>query len=332
MDMLVSFRRTALFAVVLCIVALMSVATSLATEQEQPKESFYSQMIRAVVRLEEHQSTCTPGREWAVEKDMPVGSAFFVRDRLPGEGDKEINRFFIVTARHVVERRADLFARVQVGPGTAETAVLILPRSLWVFHPTPAPRDYLPIDVAVMQIPPTSFLKAFLHCAAENNPAGCGVDKATKNPFQNQVGEPPAAMDRAVFFGFPGGDVGTRAVDPFVRSGIVAYTAPNPDLRIDGRQIADDTVFLVDSPSFPGNSGGPLIREQLPLAGGVHLWGLVTAGNMIGRDYAIVTSVKGIRETLLHAREKATLNRQVWHKETPRLPLKCVPSPEKGPN
>ena len=126
MDMLVSFRRTALFAVVLCIVALMSVATSLATEQEQPKESFYSQMIRAVVRLEEHQSTCTPGREWAVEKDMPVGSAFFVRDRLPGEGDKEINRFFIVTARHVVERRADLFARVQVGPGTAETAPIFV--------------------------------------------------------------------------------------------------------------------------------------------------------------------------------------------------------------
>jgi S1-C subfamily serine protease len=326
------FRRTASFSVVLCVAALLFVTTSLAAEQEQPKESFYSQMIRTVVRLEEHQSTCTPGREWAVEKDVPVGSAFFVRDRSPGEGDKEINRFFIVTARHVVERKADLFARVQAGPGNAETAVLVLPRSLWVFHPTPAPQGYLPIDVAVMQIPPTPFLKAFLYCAAEDNPAGCGVDKTTKNAFRNQVGEPPAVMDRAVFFGFPGGDVGTRAVDPFVRSGIVAYTAPNPDLRIDGRQMADDTVFLVDSPSFPGNSGGPLIREQLPLAGGVHLWGLMTAGNTIGRDYAIVTSVKRIRETLIHAREKATLNRQAWYKETPRLPLKCVPSPEKRPN
>lgn len=326
------FRRTALFSVTLCFVTLLSVAASFAAEEEQPKESFYSQMIRAVVRLEEHQSTCTPGREWAVEKDIPVGSAFFVRDRLAGEGDKEINRFFIVTARHVVERRADLFARVQVGPGMAETAVLILPRSLWVFYPTPAPENSFPIDVAVMQILPTPFLKTFLHCPPENNRAGCGVDKATKNPFQNQVDEPPAAMDRAVFFGFPGDDVSVRAVEPFVRSGVVAYTAPNPDLRIDGRQLADASVFLVDSPSFPGNSGGPLIREQLPLADKVQLWGLITAAHTSGRDYSIVTSVKRIHEMLVHAREKATLNRQAWYEETPRLPLRCVPSAEKRSN
>lgn len=320
-------QRTLFFAVTLCAVGWVLLRIASAAETEDPKESFYSQMIRAVVRLEEHQSTCTPGREWAVEKDVPVGSAFFVRDRLPGEGEKEINNYFIVTARHVVEHRADLFARVVIGPATTQTAVLILPRTLWVFHPATMPQDRLPIDVVVMKIPPTPFLKAFLHCSAEDNPGGCGVDESTKKPFKNQVGLPPNVMDRAVFFGFPGGDVSTQACDPFVRGGLVAYAASNPELRIDGRQLTDDAVFFVDSPAFPGNSGGPLIREQLPLAGGVQLWGLVTAGNTIGRDYAIVTSVKRIRETLLHAREKAALNHQAWRKETPRLPLKCLPVP-----
>lgn len=325
-------NRIVVFTITLCVTGLMSAIILVAAEKEEPKESFYSQMIRAVVRLEEHQSICTPGREWAVEKDIPVGSAFFVRDRLSAEGGKETNRYFIVTARHVVEHRADLFARVQIGAGKSETAVLILPRSLWVFHPFPVAQGHLPIDVAVMQIPSTSFLKAFLHCSATDNPAGCGVNEAKKTPLKNQVGEPPAAMDRAVFFGFPGGDVAAKAVDPFVRSGIVAYTAANPDLRIDGHQLTDDAVFLVDAPAFPGNSGGPLIREQLPLTGGVALWGLVTAGNMMGRDYAIITSVKRIREAIVHARERATLNHQAWQKESPRLPLKCIRLLDKEPN
>jgi S1-C subfamily serine protease len=296
-----------------------------AAEQGEQKESFYSQLIRAVVRLEEHQSICTQGREWAIERDVPVGSAFFVRDRMQGQGETEVNRYFVVTARHVVEHRAELFARVQVEPSSPETAVLRLPRDLWVFHPTPAPQDKFPIDVAVMLIHAPPFLKAFLHCTSDDNPAGCGINEATKKPFENQLGEPPRVMDRAIFFGFPGGDVASQAVDPFARAGIVAYMAVNPDLRIDGRPLSD-------APAFPGNSGGPLLREQLPLRGGVHLWGLVTGGSTIGKDYAIVTSVQRIHETLVYARVKATFNREAWYSKPPRLPIKCVSDTENRPN
>jgi len=64
--------------------------------QESAKETFYEQLTRAVVRIEEHQSICTPGREWSIERDVLVGTAFFVRDRLPDKSGQEDNRFFIV--------------------------------------------------------------------------------------------------------------------------------------------------------------------------------------------------------------------------------------------
>jgi hypothetical protein len=140
--------------------------SNLARSQEgdkKQKEGLYSQLVRGVIRLEQHQSICTPGRVWAIEKDVPVGSAFFIRDRLPGESGKEISRYFLVTARHVVERYADLFARVQVRPGSPEIRVLRLPRQSWVFHSSPTQGNKFPIDVAVMMIPDAPFIKAFLH-------------------------------------------------------------------------------------------------------------------------------------------------------------------------
>jgi hypothetical protein len=209
--------------------------------------------------------------------------------------------------------------------GSRETAVLLLPHELWIFHPGPNPQGLFPIDVAVMLIPPTPFLKTFLHCMDDDNPDRCGMNETTKKPLRNQVGEPPSVLDRAVFFGFPGGDVATQAVDPLARAGVVAYIATNPDLRIDGRLLVDNSIFLVDAPAFPGNSGGPLIREQLPLQGGVHLCGLVTGGSLFGKDYVVVTSVKRIHETLVHARKIAKMNKEVWRSKPPRLPLRCLP-------
>lgn len=294
-------------------------------EEKKQKEGFYSQLVRAVVRLEEHQSICTPGRDWASQRDVPVGSAFFIRDRFPGEGDAEINRYFLVTARHVVEHRADLFARVQAGPGSAETIVLRLPRQLWVFHGSSIQEGKFPIDVAVMTIPYAPFLKAFLHCMSNENPDGCGTNEETKQLFKNQVGDPPIVMDRAIFFGFPTEEVAKQGVEPLARAGIVAYTATNPDLKISGRPLIDDSVFLVDAPAFPGNSGGPVIKEPLPLRSEVKVWGLVTGGHVSGRDYAIVTSVERIRETLVYARSIAKLDTDAWQRDPPQLRLKCAP-------
>ena len=243
-----SIRLIGFHFFVLCL--LVTAFLDRAQSQEQKKkqeEGFYSQLVRGVIRIEEHQSICTPGRAWAIERDVPVSTAFFIRDRLPGEGTGEITRCFLVTARHVVEHEADLFAHVQAGPGSSKTMVLRLPRQLWVFHPAPIQEGKFPIDVAVMMIPPADFIKAFLHCVSDENPGGCGNDEETKQPLRNQVGEPPTVMDPAVLLGFPERQVAKLAVEPFARAGIVAYTAVNPDFALNGLPLADDSVFLIDA-------------------------------------------------------------------------------------
>ena len=271
--------------------------------QEATEEPFYQQIVRAVIRLEEHQSICVPGRDWSIEQNVTIGTGFFVQDRLPGTANKGANnRFFLVTARHVVKNRADIFARVATGESGHDAAVLLLPRKLWVFHPEPNPEGTFPIDVAVMRVEDRDFMKAFLHCTEEENPEGCGEIESTGKPLLNQLNKPPSVMERAIFFGFPEADITKEALEPFARAGIVAYTERNAGIRIDGRLAADTDMYFVDAPSFVGNSGGPVLRELLPGFAGIELRGLVTGGHVGGRDYAIITSVTRIRETLVHAR------------------------------
>ena len=307
---------------VVCFLAFLNVesqANDDASKSEKEDEPFYSQLTRAIVRIEEHQSVCVPGLEWSVERDAPVGSAFFIRDSFENQV-----RFFIVTARHVVESRVDLFARVQSGPETTDQAILILPRHLWAFHPQRALPDQFPIDVAVMRIPMRPFIKAFLNCPSGGESGECGKDENTEKPHLNQLVESPPVMERAMFFGFPGGDVAIKSVEPFARAGVVAYTAPNPEFKIDGRLVAGDSVYFVDAPSFSGNSGGPVLREILPLRSGVFLLGLVTGSSRMGKDYAIVTRPEKIAETLSHFRHSAELSKEAWKTDPPSLPIKCA--------
>ena len=292
--------------------------------QEDTKESFYQQIGHAVIRLEEHHSNCVPGRDWSVERNVTIGTGFFVQDRLRGSANKDVSRLFLVTARHVVENRADIFARVATGESRRDAAVLLLPRKLWVFHPRPNPEGKLPIDVAVMRVEYRDFMKAFLHCTEEENPEGCGESESTGKPPLNQLNKPPSVMERAIFFGFPGSDITNEALEPFARAGVVAYTERNAEFRIGDRLAADPDMYLVDAPSFGGNSGGPVLREPLPLRDGVELWGLVTGGHVGGRDYTTITSVTRIRETLIHARSRAGRNTDGWQTVIPTLPIRCT--------
>ena len=292
--------------------------------QEDTKESFYQQIGHAVIRLEEHQNNCVPGRDWSVERNVTIGTGFFVQDRLRGSANKDVSRLFLVTARHVVENRADIFARVATGESRRDAVVLLLPRKLGVFHPRPNPEGKLPIDVAVMRVEYRDFMKAFLHCTEEENPEGCGESESTGKPPLNQLNKPPSVMERAIFFGVPESDITKEALEPFARAGVVAYTERNAEFRIGDRLAADPDMYLVDAPSFGGNSGGPVLREPLPLRDGVELWGLVTGGHVGGRDYTTITSVTRIRETLIHARSRAGRNTDGWQTVIPTLPIRCT--------
>jgi len=296
-------------------VTIFTFTFTASASSDSDKETLYEQLTRGVVRLEEHQSICTPGLKWSNERNVPVGTGFFLQDRHNGN-----STFFLITARHVVEKKADLFARVQISRESNKYAILNLPRNLWVFHPSEIKGGYLPIDVAVMQIPPTGFIKSFRYCETDED---CGTDKKKNKPNISQLIASPDVMERAIFFGFPGGDVAKESLEPFARAGVVAYTAFNPNFRIGGKLMPGDSIYYIDSPSFPGNSGGPVLREPLPLRREIYLWGLVTGGNRIGRDYTIVTRPEKILETIQHARKIAKMNESAWIKFIPELPIKC---------
>ena len=175
-----------------------------------------------------------------------------------------------------------------------------------------------------MQVEYRDFMKTFLHCTEEENPEGCGEIESTGKPLLNQLNKPPSVMERAIFFGFPRSDITKEALEPFARAGVVAYTERNADFRISDRLAADPDMYFVDAPAFSGNSGGPVLREPLPFHAGVELWSLVTGGNMVGCDYAIITSVTFIRETLVDARSRAGQNIGRWQTVTPSLPIRCT--------
>jgi hypothetical protein len=311
----------------ICVAVTVFLVTPLKSAQPEPEkeEPYYSQLTRAVVKLEQQQSICVPGLKTAIQKTQPIGSAFFVRDSFNGE-----MRFFIVTARHNLNRPGDLFVRVQTGPGSEEHALLLLPASHWVFHPEPTRRGYLPVDVAVMRIAAQPFIKTFLNCSTDGKNGECGHNYKTKEPLVNQIVKSPSVLRRAIFLGFPGGtETAVDSPEPLARGGVVAYTAHNPKLRIDNRPLTSDSVYLLDATSLRGNSGGPVLKEILPLSSTVELWGLVTASNHLGR-YTIVTRPERIAETIAHARATAMIN-DGWANRLPVLPVGCVTESEEAP-
>ena len=83
-------------------------------------------------------------------------------------------------------------------------------------------------------------------------------------------------------------------------------------------------MYFVDAPAFGGNNGGPVLREPLPFHDGIELRGLVTGRQGGGRDYAIITYVTRIRETLVHARSRAGRNTDGWQTVIPSLPIRCT--------
>ena len=115
-----------------------------ATSQEE-KESFYSKSNRLILRLEHGEKV--PGNSTgAKEGSKPDGTAFLVQWR---------NELYIVTARHVVEKDHDLYAKVWVRntqTGAIEMVFLNLPKDRWVYHPKQADEDTRCVDVAVMKI------------------------------------------------------------------------------------------------------------------------------------------------------------------------------------
>ena len=301
--------------VFLYILNLSLPTNALSNNQEM---TLYEQITSNVSRIYEHQSLCTPGRAWAAETDVPLGTAFIVADYRKAQ-DSPVHIHYIVTARHIVEEHYDLFARFQT-EDNKNIAILRLPRDLWVFHPQQAPAGFFLVDVAVMKIPHRKFLMPFLLCD-EDEHNFCGIDKFGSLK-KNQLGYLPEIMDRTVFFGFTGSNHLFDDTKPEARAGIISYSFSN-NLMIDGRKSIDNKMLYIDAPAFPGNSGGPLIHEILPHQEEIKLYGLISGSASQGKDYAIATSIERILETIDHARNHGTLDEKLWLNEPITMPIRC---------
>lgn len=240
---------------------------------------------------------------------MTLGTGFYVlRD-----ADGELSTW-LVTARHVVQGRADLVAKTR---DSKNEAFLVLLQKQWTFHAGPNPEGLLPVDVAVMKVLVPNDTVAFRYCVGQ-----CSIDPKTKEQHMSHLEGLPEPLDHVLFFGYPAGDVNPDEAPPFVRSEIVAYAMRPPGFSINGLQPADEKMFYVDAPSFGGNSGGPVMLEPNPLFQRVRLWGLVTGSNS-SRNYTVVTSVARIKETIEHAVTQSLVPQGSWSSTRPVLEHSC---------
>jgi len=290
MKKFIFFKLILLFMIMLSFICF-------ATEQTEEKEDLYLQLSRAVIRLEHSEKILKEGSNELINTNVSNGTAFFI-------GNTE--DLFIVTARHVVEKDYDLYARVQCKnriTGETEIILLKLKKDKWVFHPKDELIDTNYVDVAVMKI-------------------GWIIDRDVKMfryelpntelANQNQLPfEDPLPPESILIFGFPL-DIGFKLSEqkPLCRLGIVSMVTGKKFLKTENGKFADEKTILIDSNMFPGNSGSPVIKQLLPFASEIKLLGLVIATNE-RMNYAVIEPVSRIRETIEIAKE-GTKNIDCW--------------------
>lgn len=284
-----------------------------ADDDEEAKETFYSQTKRCIVRLEHSIKYLEEGSKEPKNKTISDGTAFFVKYK---------NILYVVTARHVVEKDHDLHARVPVvykpkdkdetlGAEEREEIILLkLPRDGWIHHIDKGTDDRRCVDVAVMKIYPAKDrgIIHFLYLDKE------GPEYNKKNQLPEKDAMPPTEV---MIFGFPL-DIGFELEEqrPLGRRGMVSFASDEKFIKDATGKYFDERCFIMDIESFPGNSGSPVINTPSPFKNKIELFGVVIASNE-RQDFSIAEPVSRIREVLETADKDKREPYRVWHRYTP---------------
>ncbi len=264
-------------------------------------EDFYSQLNRAVIRLEHIEAIQKEGSPNVITQNKPDGTAFFVQS----EGN-----LFVVSARHVVEQLYDLHARVEclnTRSGMKEVLFLKLPRTRWIFHTTKGDKETHYVDVAAMRI--RWIKERTIKCFAYELPDSENKDK-------NQLPtEDPSPPRKILVFGFPL-DIGFQLLEqrPFGRAGIIAMRTGKKFLKMkigEANKFAEERCFVIDAEAFPGNSGSPVLNQTSLTDSKLQLLGLLTASNQT-MDFGVVEPVSRIREVLDQAMKQKDEVIEYW--------------------
>jgi len=269
--------------------------------EEKGREDLYSQLNRAIIRLEHLEAIQQEGSPNVIRQNKPDGTAFFVQSG---------RSLFVVSARHVVEQAYDLHARVEslnTKSGEKEVILLKLPRNRWVFHHETGDKDTHPVDVAAMRI---RWIKdRSIRYFTYELP-----DSETKDKNQLPL-EDPLPPRRILVFGFPL-DIGFKLLEqrPFGRGGIIAMRTGKKFLRMNLKGVdkfAEERCYIIDIEAFPGNSGSPIMNEPSLTDSRIQLLGLLSATNQ-KMDFAVVEPVSRIREVLDLARDQKDEEIKFW--------------------
>lgn len=288
------------------------------------EEPLYSQMTRAVFRLQMvHVPTCTAGQSQSQERLLQTGTGFFVQDY---RGEKPV--LWAVTARHVVDdANADLIAKVRLESRDAiRKEWLYLPRSNWFVLDDGIMEGFNPFDVAVMPIEMIDDYgyKAFTLCQVDNCPE---LDAPKTGHLTNQLGEDPEVPEHVLLFGFPQVGPDLKALEPFTRGGIVAYSSRDARFHIRNKPMVDPNVYVIDAFGWPGNSGGPVINEPSFFSPGIRLLGLLTGSHEPSYDFSLITPVSSILRTINVAKDKGLSPVSGWRKNYELVSRSCETQP-----
>jgi hypothetical protein len=264
-------------------------------------EDFYSQLNRAVIRLEHLETVQKEGSSNVITQNKPDGTAFFVQS----EGS-----LFVVSARHVVDQSYDLHARVEclhLKSGKKEVILLKLPRKQWIFHPITGDKDTHFVDVAAMRI---SWIQdRSIKCFRYELPDSENKDK---NQLPSEDPKPPRKI---LVFGFPM-DIGFQLLEqrPFGRAGIISMQTGKKFLKMNikgANKFAEEKCYVIDVEVFPGNSGSPVLNETSLTDSKLQLLGMLSASNQ-NMDFGVVEPVSRIREVLDKAKSQKVESIEYW--------------------
>lgn len=156
---------------------------------------------------------------------------------------KRLYRTFLVTNRHVFDKRSKVWLRLNTDDGKIKMFEqdLHFPNgdTQWLAHPD------TDVDLALLSVNP-DVLK-------QNNIQPVFISEELFGYSKKFEETGISVGDEAYVVGFPMGIAGEEQNYPCVKAGLIS--------RIDDEIIKAKKAFIVDSSIFPGNSGGPVILK-----------------------------------------------------------------------
>jgi len=269
----------------------------------EKQDMVYERFTRAIIKLKHDERVHLIGTNKIKTDVIPDGTAFLLCSR---------NDFFVVSARHVVEKDYDLYANVQAKnneTGVIGNFLLKLPRHSWVYHPDQGNEKTHYVDVAVMKI---GLLPGHELFTLQYSPQWGNTVEFTSHKQRSPI--------PVLICGFSG-DKGFRLSEarPRSRLGIIpAFKGNSKCFKISNGKFVEDRAFLIDAEIYGGNSGSPVFQPAPPLffRNDMRIIGLV-----IGADesmgLAIVEPASRIGETLDLARKRSGKGPGFWFGLTP---------------